>query len=125
MRLLLDTHIFIWAVTDSPKLSHEARRQILAADEVYVSAASIWEIAIKSGLGKIEGDVVQMVSAIEGSGFLELPVTADHAARVADLPLHHRDPFDRLLVAQAMTEPLTLLTTDNVLSRYTDLVRVV
>ena len=125
MRLLLDTHIFIWAVTDSPKLSHEARRQILAADEVYVSAASIWEIAIKSGLGKIEGDVVQMVSAIEGSGFLELPVTADHAARVADLPLHHRDPFDRLLVAQAMTEPLTLLTADNVLSRYTDLVRVV
>lgn len=125
MRLLLDTHIFIWAVTDSPKLSHEARRQILAADEVYVSAASIWEIAIKSGLGKIEGDVVQMVSAIEGSGFLELPVTADHAARVADLPLHHRDPFDRLLVAQAMTEPLTLLTAENVLSRYTDLVRVV
>lgn len=125
MRLLLDTHIFIWAVTDSPKLSHEARRQILAADEVYVSAASIWEIAIKSGLGKIEGDVVQMVSAIEGSGFLELPVTADHAARVADLPLHHRDPFDRLLVAQAMTEPLTLLTADNVLSRCTDLVRVV
>lgn len=125
MRLLLDTHIFIWAVTDSPKLSHEARRQILAADEVYVSAASIWEIAIKSGLGKIEGDVVQMVSAIEGSGFLELPVTADHAARVADLPLHHRDPFDRLLVAQAMMEPLTLLTADNVLSRCTDLVRVV
>lgn len=92
---------------------------------MYVSAASIWEIAIRAGLGKIEGDVEQMVDAIEGSGFLELSVTAAHAARVADLPLHHGDPFDRLIVAQAMTEPLALLTADDVLSRYSDLVQVV
>jgi PIN domain nuclease of toxin-antitoxin system len=125
VRLLLDTHIFLWATIDSPKLANEARRLILSAEEVYVSAASIWEIAIKSGLGKIEGDVGLMVGAIEGSGFLELPVSASHAAFVATLPLHHRDPFDRLIVAQAMMEPLALLTADDVLSQYTELVRVV
>ena len=125
MRLLLDTHIFLWATIDSPRLAPETRRLILSADEVYVSAASVWEIAIKSGLGKIEGDIALVVGAIEGSGFLELPVRAIHAARVATLPLHHRDPFDRLIVAQAMTEPLTLLTADDVLSPYSELVRVV
>lgn len=125
MRLLLDTHLFIWAVMDSAKLKPEVRQIILAASEVYVSSASIWEIAIKARLGKIEGDARMLAQAIEESGFLELPISARHAAEVAYLPAYHNDPFDRLIVAQAMTEPLLLLTADAVLSRYSDLVRVV
>jgi PIN domain nuclease of toxin-antitoxin system len=125
MRLLLDTHLFLWTVMDSPRLTEEARRQMLAADEVYVSAASLWEIAIKSRLGKVEGDVDELAQAVEGSGLLELPVYARHAARVAHLPLLPRDPFDRLLVAQALSEPLVLLTADEMLSGYSDLVIVV
>ncbi len=126
MRLLLDTHIFLRSVADSPRLSAEARRSIAAAEEVCVSAASIWEVAIKSGLGKIRGDITELANSIEESGFVELPVTALHAASVATLPLHHRDPFDRLLVAQAMTEPLVLLTEDPTLLQYSsDLVRLV
>jgi PIN domain nuclease of toxin-antitoxin system len=125
MRLLLDTHIFLWAVTDSRKLKAAARQQMLAADQIYVSAASIWEIAIKARLGKIEGDPEQLALAIEDSGFIELPVSARHAARVAQLPLHHHDPFDRLLVAQSLSEPLLLMTADEVLARYGGLVEVV
>jgi PIN domain nuclease of toxin-antitoxin system len=125
MRLLLDTHLFLWAVTDSRKLKTAARQQMLAADQIYVSAASIWEIAIKVRLGKIDGDPQRLALAIEESGFIELPVTAQHAAKVVQLPLHHNDPFDRLLVAQSMSEPLLLLTADEVLARYGDLVKVV
>ena len=118
MRLLLDTHVFIWAVTASPQLKARTRDLLTSADAVYVSAASIWEIAIKSRLGKIEGEVGGFVDAIAASGFLELPVTARHAAAVADLPLHHTDPFDRLLLAQALMEPLRLVTADAVLAQY-------
>lgn len=125
MRLLLDTHIFLWAVTDSRKLKAAARQQMLAADEVYVSAASLWEIAIKSRLGKIAGDAEQLALAIGESGFIELPVSARHAARVAQLPLHHHDPFDRLLVAQSLSEPLLMLTADGALARYGEFVKVV
>ena len=125
MRLLLDTHIFLWAVAGSRLLKPAARRAIQAADQVYVSAASIWEVAIKARLGKIKADPDALVAAIEASGFLELPVRAAHAAVVAGLAPHHNDPFDRLLVAQAMVEPLRLLTADAVLARYTDIVTVV
>jgi len=125
MRLLLDTHVFLWVVMDSRKLKRPAREAILSANEVVVSAASIWEIAIKVRLGKIEGDPQQLVQAITDSGFSELPVGARHAAHVAKLPLHHGDPFDRLLLAQAITEPLRLLTVDTVLAQYTELVQVV
>lgn len=124
MRLLLDTHIFIWAITGSSKLT-PAKDLILSAEVVYVSAASIWEIAIKSGLGKIKGDPREMASAIELSGFVELPVSARHAARVATLPNHHSDPFDRLLIAQALSEPLLLLTADRTLAQYSDVVQVI
>jgi PIN domain nuclease of toxin-antitoxin system len=85
---------------------------------VYVSAASIWEIAIKARLGKIEGDAQAFAAAIETSGFEELAVTAAHAAAVARLPLHHMDPFDRLLLAQAFSEPLRLVTADRALAAY-------
>jgi len=122
MRLLLDTHIFLWVVADDRKLSKVARHLISEAEDVFVSSASIWEASIKAGLGKLEADVDQLVAAISASGFSELPVKAVHAARVRNLPDIHRDPFDRMLVAQAMHEPLRLLTVDGHLSGYTDLV---
>ena len=125
MRLLLDTHIFLWAVQGNASLKPRVRRMMEAAEQIYVSAASIWEIAIKAQLGKIEASAVDLVDAIEASGFVELPVRALHAAGVADLPLHHTDPFDRLLVSQAMAEPLRLLTIDTVLCQYSDLVTLV
>src|SRR5476651_1417642 len=101
MRLLLDTHVFPWAITDKRRLKSSTRAFLSRADAVYVSAASIWEIAIKARLGKIEADVAFLVAAVDSSGFQELPVSAAHAAAVAKLPLHHSDPFDRLLLAQA------------------------
>jgi PIN domain nuclease of toxin-antitoxin system len=122
MRYLLDTHIFLWAIQGSPSLKPPARRLMDAAQQVYVSAASIWEIAVKARLGKIEANPREVVDAIQASGFLELPVSAVHAIGVAELPLFHTDPFDRLLIAQAMAEPLKLLTADEVLCRYSDLV---
>ena len=122
MRLLLDTHIFIWAVIGSTSLSAQARRTIENAEAVFVSAASIWEIAIKARLGKIKADPNALVAAIDQSGFLDLPVSVLHAAGVARLPALHNDPFDRLLIAQAMLEPLRFLTADASLRPYTDLV---
>ncbi|RXZ36930.1 type II toxin-antitoxin system VapC family toxin [Oxalobacteraceae bacterium CAVE-383] len=122
MRLLLDTHIYLWAVTGSRKLSKATRKLITDADEVFVSSASIWEASIKIGLGKLDADVHQLVEEIEASGFKELPVRAAHAALVCDLPDIHRDPFDRILVAQALSEPLRLITADGHLGAYTDLV---
>jgi PIN domain nuclease of toxin-antitoxin system len=125
MRLLLDTHIFLWAVAGSPLLKPAARRLIESADEVYVSAASIWEVAIKARLGKINADAQKLADAVEGSGFVELPVSAAHAAGVARLDLHHNDPFDRILLAQALAEPLRLVTADEMLAKYSELVLLV
>ncbi len=122
MRLLLDTHIFLWAVSGSARLKSTTRRLIESADQVYVSAASIWEVAIKAGLGKIEADPDALIAAIEASGFIELPVRSAHAAGVGRLPPHHNDPFDRLLIAQALAEPLRFVTADALLLRYSDLV---
>jgi PIN domain nuclease of toxin-antitoxin system len=118
VRLLIDTQVFIWSVTASRQLKLRTREYLAGAEVVYVSSASIWEIAIKSRLGKIEGDAEEFATAIGASGFLELPVTARHAAAVAKLPLYHADPFDRLLLAQAFTEPLRFVTADRVLAAY-------
>ncbi len=118
MRLLLDTHVFIWSVMDSRQLKAATRRYLASAEIVYVSAASIWEIAIKTRLGKMTGDVEAFAAAIEASGFQDLRVTARHAAAVAKLPLHHADPFDRMLIAQAFLEPLRLVTADKGLVAY-------
>jgi PIN domain nuclease of toxin-antitoxin system len=118
MRLLLDTHVFLWAVTANRRLKPGTREYLARADAVYVSAASIWEIAIKARLGKIEADATFLADAIDGSGFRELPVSAHHAAAVAKLPLHHTDPFDRLLLAQAFLEPLRFVTADGALAAY-------
>ena len=125
MRLLLDTHIFLWAVAGSPLLKPATRRLLDSADQVFVSAASIWEVAIKARLGKIDANVHELAGAIEASGFRELEVRAVHAAGVTALPLHHNDPFDRLLLVQAIAEPLRLITADAVLARYSDIVMLV
>lgn len=122
MRLLIDTHVFLWAMGGDKRLSKQTEATMLSADAVFVSAASIWEISIKSGLGKLDADVNELVARMEEAGFRELPVTAAHAAAVRDLPDIHRDPFDRLLVAQAITEPLRLLSDDANVAKYTDLV---
>lgn len=116
MNLLLDTHVLIWW-DEGRRLASNARRAIEAADVVYVSAATAWEIAIKTGLGRLRPTRTVEEASIE-SGFLELPVTFHHAERVATLPAHHRDPFDRLLIAQAEVEELTLVTRDPVFGRY-------
>ena len=125
MRLLLDTHVFIWSVTGDRRLTAARRAYVSAAEVVFVSAASIWEIAIKSRLGKIQGDPDELTAAIDLSGFQELPVAARHAAAVAKLPFHHSDPFDRLLLAQAFSEPLRLLSADRVLAEYGGAVEVI
>lgn len=122
MRLLLDTHIYLWWLQNNPKLSKAGRTRIRTASDVYVSSASIWEAAIKQSLGKLDVDLNQLVAEIGNNGFQELPILARHAAMVARLPEIHRDPFDRMLIAQALCEPLRFLTADGVLSRYSELV---
>jgi PIN domain nuclease of toxin-antitoxin system len=122
MRLLLDTHIFYWSFYNPEKLSNKAISTIMQAEAVFVSSASIWETAIKVRLGKMDGSPAELAAEIEASGFQELPVWSRHALLVADLPMHHSDPFDRLLIAQAMSEPLHLLTADAQLKPYSDLV---
>ena len=124
MRILLDTHLVLWALAAPERLPVVAHRLIERAD-VYVSAASIWEISIKTSLGKLSADPREVLAALDPAGFIPLPISAEHAARVADLPPVHRDPFDRLLVAQALCEPMRLLTMDTVLAGYGELVTVV
>lgn len=127
MQLLVDTHLLLWSVGASKKLPAEARDLITdPANVVLYSAASVWEIALKSSLGR-EGFKVNMASLLRGfaaAGFTELPVTSAHAARVLSLPDLHRDPIDRMLIAQALTEPAILLTNDGQLAQYGDQVRV-
>ena len=123
MRVLLDTHLLLWALSQPSKLSPATRKQIVAA-EVYVSAASIWEISIKSALGKLAAKAGDVLAGIEPAGFSILPITGEHAARVAELPMLHKDPFDRMLVAQASVEPMMLLTNDEALRGYGSFVTV-
>jgi len=116
MRLLLDTHVLIWW-DEGRGLSKVADEAIREADQVYVSAVSAWEIAIKTALGKLKpGRTPVMVT--EESGFEELPVRMHHAEALASLPTLHRDPFDRMLIAQSRAERLTLVTRDRALARY-------
>lgn len=117
MRLLLDTHVLLWWLGALPRLGVSARDAIATADKVLVSAVSGYEIGFKRFLGKL--DVPDdLESQLERHGFDRLPVTLRHAARAADLAVHHRDPFDRILVAQARCEGLTLVTTDRKISVY-------
>lgn len=123
MNLLLDTHVALWAITDSAKLSQKAREIIESPQSsVWISAASIWEIAIKHALGRGDMPVSGHDAAryFRESGYQFLPVETAHAAAVEELPGHHQDPFDRLLVAQALVEPMRLMTHDPVVARYSD-----
>jgi PIN domain nuclease of toxin-antitoxin system len=116
VRLLLDTHVLIWW-DEGRRLTPPARRAIEEAEEVFVSAASAWEIAIKVGLGRLRPSRT-IEEAAADSGFIELPVTFRHAHRLETLPRHQRDPFDRLLAAQAEVEGLTLVTRDPAFEPY-------
>lgn len=121
MNLLLDTQLLVWTVEGSPRLPTAARRLIAdPASDVAFSVASIWEIAIKHGRGREEFimDPRETRTQLLDRGFEEIAITGGHAVIVAELPPIHKDPFDRLLLAQAMTEGLTLLTTDAQLARY-------
>jgi len=121
-RLLLDTHAFLWWVADAPQLSEAARRAIGDANnECYLSVASCWEMAIKSSLGKlrlarpVERFVTEQLAA---NGFALLGIEMRHTAKVEKLPFHHRDPFDRLLIAQAMAEKLCIVSADSAFPDY-------
>jgi PIN domain nuclease of toxin-antitoxin system len=122
VRLLLDTHAFLWWVAASKELSRKARTAIASArSQCFVSVASGWEIAIKASLGKlrIDGALDRFLpEQLAANGFQALPIDLRHAARVATLPFHHRDPFDRLLVAQALEGELAMVTADPVFTRY-------
>jgi PIN domain nuclease of toxin-antitoxin system len=125
VRLLLDTHVLLWAVIEPRRLNVKIRALLENRDhEVLFSAASVWEMATKAALGRADFQVppATIVDVAQASGFIELPVRATAALKVAALPHHHRDPFDRLLVAQAMTEPATLYTADKQLGVYSELV---
>ena len=123
MNLLLDTHVALWAITDHPKLSLKARELILAPRAtVWVSAASLWEITIKHGLGRGDMPVSgrDALQHFRQAGYQLLAIESEHVVAVSELPNHHQDPFDRLLVAQALVEPMRLMTHDATVARYSD-----
>jgi PIN domain nuclease of toxin-antitoxin system len=117
VKLLLDTNVVLWWQGDLGRLAERVRVAIRAADEVYVSAASAWEAEIKRSLGKLAFPQ-SFAHILEFNNFTELPVTLAHAAATAALPHHHRDPFDRMLIAQASVEECTLVTADRRLAVY-------
>jgi len=118
-RLLLDTHAFLWWLAEDTKLSKEASEAITDTTSlVHVSAVTVWEIAIKANLGKIDLAGADMEYEIAANGFVELPITARHALRAGSLPRHHDDPFDRMLIAQAQLEDLIIITHDKAFLLY-------
>lgn len=118
MKCLLDTHVFLWWLSDPAKLTSETISVISAADnEIFVSTAVLWELAIKRSIGKLSSPL-NFVEAARLSGFKILPISVEHIAATEELPMHHRDPFDRMLVAQALCEQAVLITRDPELLRY-------
>jgi PIN domain nuclease of toxin-antitoxin system len=118
-RVLLDTHALIWALSAPRRLPARVAKLLAEPDtDVHLSAASTWEIAIKAALGKIHADLPAIARAASEAQFDELPISVRHTVRLLSLPALHRDPFDRLLVAQALEEQLTLVTHDPLLARY-------
>lgn len=117
MRLLLDTHVVIWWLADDPRLTEEIKVLIDDEPQVYVSAVTIWEVAIKQAIGKLK-EPADLPERIRDAEFRELPVAFDHAMAAGRLPAIHRDPFDRMLVAQASREGLTLVTADAEIRKY-------
>jgi PIN domain nuclease of toxin-antitoxin system len=123
MKLLLDTHVALWAITDDVKLGHFAKNLILAPDnDIWVSVVSLWEIAIKHSLRK-EGMPISASEALDyfvASGYNLLSIEAKHTLLLSELPLHHQDPFDRLLIAQARAESMQLMSRDGHIAKYKD-----
>jgi PIN domain nuclease of toxin-antitoxin system len=117
MGLLLDTHVVLWWLADDVTLAAKIKDQLEHEPDVYVSAATIWEVAIKQAIGKLP-EPAGLPELIRDSGFAELPISSQHAMTAARLPLIHRDPFDRMLVAQAQDECLTLVTRDPRCQKY-------
>lgn len=118
MKLLLDTHVLLWWLDDAKQLGVQARACVADPENlVFVSAASVWEIRIKAALGKLSLPK-SFHAVLANQHFERLPITWEHANAVADLPQHHRDPFDRMLIAQAMTESLVLVTHDQIVKQY-------
>ncbi|MCP4107895.1 MAG: type II toxin-antitoxin system VapC family toxin [Desulfobacteraceae bacterium] len=121
MKLLLDTHILLWAAGDPDRIPHDARNLIDTNDnELFFSAASIWEITIKRGLGRndFQVDVQQLYDGLLDNGYIELPIQSRHTIAIESLPLIHKDPFDRILIAKSTVEGITLLTSDSVVAQY-------
>lgn len=118
MKLLLDTNVLLWALAGHPRVEHLRDRLVDEDNDVYASVASFWEVAIKVGIGKLDADVAELRRAARDSGWIELPVLGAHTEQLGALPMLHRDPFDRLLVAQAHAEPMRLLTSDSLLASY-------
>jgi PIN domain nuclease of toxin-antitoxin system len=128
MRLLLDTHVLLWTIAESRRLSAAARALIGEPDnELTFSSVSLWEVAIKTGRGRDDFriDVSSLRRSLFDNGYAELPVTGAHAAALAGLPPIHRDPFDRMLAAQAIVEGLTLVTSDPAVAKYPGPIRLV
>jgi PIN domain nuclease of toxin-antitoxin system len=128
MRILVDTHVLLWAVSDSKRLPAGARDLLEdTSNTLYCSTASLWEIAIKSALRRRDFDIDlrEFRQALEAMDIEELPVLGQHAEAVVSLPAIHKDPFDRMLIAQSMAEPLVLLTNDTALAQYWDGVKLV
>ena len=122
MRILLDTHIALWVFAGDKRINSVSNVILSNETEIFISAASWWELAIKIGLGKLDADLKELRWAAKESGFIELPVKGEHTEALLQLPPIHKDPFDRLLVAQAITEPMKLITADNKLSDYSELI---
>lgn len=125
MTLLLDTLFLLWIADGDQRLTPTAKKIISAADAVYMSAASLWEISMKVSVGKLAVDVDALTESLRNAGLIELSVSIEHARTLKALPPVHGDPFDRMLVAQAMTEPMHLLTLDNALEAYGPWVKLV
>lgn len=127
MKLLLDTRFAFWWQTGDARVTAPVRQMVEAAEAVFVSRASLWELAIKAGLGRLHIDLPVFAAQVEAMGFAWLDIRNPHLLRLAELPVFddHRDPFDRLLVAQSLVEPLILLTADGKLERYGSTVRLV
>jgi len=117
MRILLDTHALLWWLEDSPLLAARARSVIARASAVYVSAATVWEISIKKAYGKLKAPA-DLEEQLKANRFEPLPITVAHALAAGSLPLHHHDPFDRMLIAQARAESLALATRDRLIRKY-------
>ena len=119
MRILLDTHALLWWLSDDESIGEKARSQIADPENIIVvSAASLWEIAIKQGLGKVVADLAEIEREIAHQGMMRMGIEADHLIELVALPNHHRDPFDRMLVAQARAEDMLLMTADTQIAAY-------